>query len=167
MKCEGCGASLGERVTQCEYCGRRLGTLDNFDVEAATLLRTLEDRLEKEVTRRSDPSLYPAFFVWIISGPVAFIVLGEVTDIGYIGRGAASLLLMASSFMLLAWFIVDRQDHAEDAIWNESVAAEVRGFMMRKGLSSSELLVLVKRLLGDDSRLVKRISRGDLGAQES
>lgn len=164
MKCEGCGAGLGEQVARCPYCGLRLLDLDSFEVEASTLLRTLDERLEKGINSRTDRSLFSAFFAWLLSGPLAFILLGQLTDVGVVGRGAASLLMMAPGFLLFGWFTISRQARAEEALWQESVAAELRGFVERKSLSSSELLVLAKRLLGEESRLAKRIARGDLGA---
>jgi hypothetical protein len=147
-------------VATCAYCGSRLFPVDGFDEEALALLQTLEDRLKGEITRRSDPALFMGFLGWFATGPVAYLVLGQLTEMGVVGRVCNALLVMAPGFLAFGWLVELKQEGAEEAVWCESIRAELEAFLARKGLSSSELLVLVRRLLSEESRLAKRIARG-------
>jgi hypothetical protein len=160
MKCESCGADAGEQVATCASCGSRLLPVDAFDSEARALLLTLEERLKGEVTRRTDPTLFSAFLIWLATGPVTYLLLGQLTEMGVLGRICNALLVLAPGFLAFGWLIQLKQERAEEAIWNASIRAEIEAFLARKGLSPSEWLVLVRRLLPADSPLALRILRG-------
>jgi hypothetical protein len=133
--------------------------VDAFDEEARALLQTLEVRLKGEIDRRTDAVLFSGCLAWIAAGPIAFLLLGQLAELSILERVCSALLVMVPGFLAFGWLVQLKQEQAEEAVWRESIQADLEAFLARKGLSSSELLVLAQRLLPGDSRLAMRIGR--------
>ena len=159
QRCDQCGARLTEIVTECPFCGARLLNLVSLEDETRAFLESTEIRMTESITGHADGLMVPALFSFLISGPACSLGLDSYTDVGLLARIGLAVLAWFIAFVFFGWQINLRGERAEKHAWRTVVQPAVRGYLARKGFSDSEFMVLVGRLLAEESQLRKMLLR--------
>lgn len=162
-RCEGCGAALDESLAECAFCGTKILVVLKLDNETRILLAALETRLQEAVAHRTDLVLIIVFFLFLASGPTCYFLLDTYTESGLLTRLALAILTALFGFFVFGSQCESREGQAEQIAWRDSIGPEVRLYADRKDLANTEFIALAQRLLGEDSRLRKVISKWMIG----
>ncbi len=159
QRCDHCGARLTEIVTECPFCGARLLNLVSLEDETRAFLESTEIRLTESITGHADGLMVPALFSFMVSGPACYLVLDSYTDVSLLARIGLAVLAWFIAFVFFGWQLNLRGERAEKHAWRAVVQPAVRGYLVRKGFSDAEFMVLARRLLTEESQLRKMLLR--------
>ncbi len=157
QRCDHCGALLTEIVTECPFCGARLLNLVSLEDETRAFLESTEIRLIESITGHADGLMVPALFSFLVSGPACYLVLDSYTDVGLLARIGLSVMAWFFAFAFFGWQLNLRGERAEKHAWRTVVQPAVRRYLARKGFSDAEFVVMVSRLLTEESQLRKML----------
>lgn len=163
MRCEGCGAEVDETLAECAYCRTRVPMEPGLEAETRVMLAALESRLDEAMTNRTAAAEIIIFCLYLAALPACYFLLGAFTDFGLLVRIGMVILTAVAGFLVVGWQFVEREAKAEQIIWRDAIGPEIRVYADRKELANSELMVLAQRLLVEDSRLRKLISKWMIG----
>lgn len=163
VRCEGCGAALDASLSECAFCGTKILAVLNLENETRTLLTSLENRLQEAVALRTDLVLIIVFFLFLASGPACYSLLDIYTETGLLTRISLAIVTALFGFFVFGSQCESRERQAEEIAWRDSIGPETRLYADRKDLANTEFIALTQRLLGEDSRLRKVISKWMIG----
>lgn len=148
-----------EIVTECPFCGARLLNLVSLEDETRAFLEATEIRLTESITGHADSLMVPALFSFLVSGPACYLVLDSYTDFGLLARIGLAVLAWFAALVFFGWQLNLRDERAQKHAWRAVVQPEIRRYLARKGFSDTEFMVLVCRLLAEESPLRKMLLR--------